>query len=148
MLIFVDPSVDHIEWLSCFFVRKDIDLLDDEGDDNPSGEYWQLKDPKRLKCWSIALVPMTDHVNFVMKFCATFHAFSISADKCIKEVIHFKDSTLYIHCKTTNADPYSFSIALNNTVSPFTLVPFISSLKGLAYEPLMKEIKGDIDRKV
>ena len=92
-------------------------------------------------------MPMTENVNFVMKFSAVPHTLPISVDKCIKDVVHFKDNILHIHCQTTDADPYSFTIALNNNTSQFTVVPFFSSLEGSSYKPLMKEIKVDIDKK-
>ena len=138
---------DQIERLCQFFVRKDVDLSDDEGDDNTSGEYWELKDPERLELWSVALVPMTENVNFVMKFSAAPHALPISADERIKDVVHFKDNILHIHCETTDADPYAFTLALNNSASPFIVVPFLANLAGSSYEPLMKEIEAEIDKK-
>ena len=128
---------DQIERLCQFFVRKDVNLSDNEGNDNTSGEYWEVKDPKHLEFWSIALVPMIENVNFVMTFSATPHALPISVDEHIKDVVHFKDNILYIHCQTMDVDPYSFTIVLNNNTSPFTVVPFLSSLEGSSYEPLM-----------
>ena len=138
---------DQIECLYQFFVRKDVDLSDDEGDDNTSGEYWKPKDPKRLESWSVAPVLVIENVNFVMKFSTAPHALPISADERIKDVVHFKDNILHIHCKTTDADQYTFTIALNNNSSPFTVVPFLASLAGSSYEPLMKEVEAGIDRK-
>ena len=139
--------IDQIEYLCQFFVRKDVDLLDDEGNDNTSREYWEPKDPERLESWSVALVPMTENVNFVINFSAASHTLPISPDKCIKDVVHYKDNILHIHCETTDADLYAFTIALNNRSSLFTVVPFLASLEGSSYEPLMKEIKVEIDRK-
>ena len=130
-----------------FFVRKDIDLSDNEGDDNTSEEYSEVKDPKRLESRCIAVVPMIENVNFVMNFFATPHALPILAEERIKDVVHFKDNILHIHCQTTDIDPYSFTIVLNNNTSPFMVVPFLSSLERSSYEPLMKEIKANIDKK-
>ena len=92
-------------------------------------------------------MPMTENVNFVMKFSAAPHALPISADERIKDVVHYKDNILHIHCETTDTDPYAFTIALNNGSSPFTVVPFLASLAGSSYEPPMKEIEAEIDRK-
>ena len=139
---------DQIERLSQFFVEKDVNLSDDEGDDNTSGEYWEPKDPERLESWSVALMPMTENVNFVMKFSAAPHALPISADERIKDVVHYKDNILHIHYETTNADPYAFTIALNNGSSPFSVAPFLASLVGSSYEPLIKEVEAEIDRKL
>ena len=138
---------DQIERLSQFFIRKDVDLSNDEGNDNTSREYWELKDLKCLESWSVALVPMTENANFVMKFSAVPHTLPVSADEYIKDVVHFKDNILHIHCKTTDADPYSFTIVLDNSTSLFIVVPFFSNLEGSFYEPLMKEIEVDIDKK-
>ena len=138
---------DQIERLCQFFVRKDVDLSDNEGDNNTSGEYWEPKDPERLESWSVAVVPMTENVNFVMKFSIAPHVLPILADECIEDVVHYKDNILHIHCETTDADPYAFTIALNNGSSPFIVVPFLASLVGSSYEPLMKEIEVEIDRK-
>ena len=90
---------------------------------------------------------MTENVNFIMKFSTVPHALPISVDERIKDVLHFKDNILHIHCKTTiHADPYSFTIVLDNSTSPFRVVPFLSSLEGSSYEPLMKEIEADMDK--
>ena len=91
---------------------------------------------------------MMEKVNFVIKFFAAPHALPILTDECIKDVVHFKDNILYIHRETMDADPYSFTIALDNNTLPFTMVPFLSSLEGSSYELLMKEIMADIDKKL
>ena len=93
-------------------------------------------------------MPMTENVNFVMKFSAAPHALPISVDERIKDVVHFKDNILHIHCETIDVDPYAFTIALNNDSFPFTVVPFLASLAGSFYEPLMKEVEVEIDRKL
>ena len=95
----------------------------------------------------MVLVPMTENVNFVMKFSAAPHALPISADECIKDVVHYKDNILHIHCETTDADPYAFTIALNKGSSPFSVVPFLASLAGPSYELLIKEVEAEIDKK-
>ena len=61
--------------------------------------------------------------------------------------MHYKDNILHIHCETTDADPYAFTIVLNNGSSPFSVVPFLASLAGSSYEPLIKEVEAEIDRK-
>ena len=92
-------------------------------------------------------MPMTENVNFVMKFSAALHVLPISANECIKDVVHFKDNILHIHCQTMDVDSYYFTIVLNKSTSLFTVVPFLSSLEGSSYEPLMKEMEADIDKK-
>ena len=72
---------EQVECLSLLFMRKDVDLFDDDGDDNANGEYWEIKDPECFKSWSIVLVPMTDNINIVMTFSAAAHALPILADK-------------------------------------------------------------------
>ena len=71
---------NQIEHLCQFFVRKGVNLSDDKGDDNTSGEYWEVKDPERLESWSFALVRMIENINFIVKFSAAPHALSISAN--------------------------------------------------------------------
>ena len=94
------------------------------------------------------LVPMTDNVNFVMKFRASLHALPISTDEQIQEVAYYKGNILHIHCETTGAEPYSFTVVVKNTMSPFSVVPFLASLQGSSYEPLIKEVESEIDRQV
>ena len=137
---------DQIQRLNNLFKKMDVNLSDDEGNDTTNGEYWEVKDPNRLESWSIALVPMTDNVNFVMKFRAGLHALPISADEQIHEVAYYKGNTVHIHCETTDAEPYSFTVVVNNTMSPFSVVPFLASLQGSSYEPLIKEVESKIDR--
>ena len=77
---------DQIQRLNSLFKKMDVNLSEDEGDDTTNGKYWEVKDLDRLESWSIALVPMTDNVNFVMKFRAGPHALPISVDEQIHEV--------------------------------------------------------------
>ena len=139
---------DQIQRLNSLLKKIDVNLSDDEGDDTTNGEYWEVKDPDRLESWSIALVPMTDNVNFVMKFHAGPHALPISADEQIQEVAYYKGNTVHIHCETIDAEPYSFTVVVNNTMSPFSVVPFLASLQGSSYEPLIKEVESEIDWQV
>ena len=139
---------DQIQRLNNFFKRMDVNLSDDEGDDTINGEYWEVKDPDRLESWSIALVPKTDNVNFVMKFRARPHALPISAEERIQEVAYYKGNTLHIHCETIDVEPYSFTDVVDNTMSPFFVVLFLASLQGSSYEPLIKEVESEIDRQV
>ena len=139
---------DQIQRLNSLFKRMDVNLFDDEGDDTTNGEYWEVKDLDRQESWSIALVPMTDNVNFVMKFRADPHALPISADERIQVVAYYKGNTAHIHCETTDVEPYSFTVVVNNTMSPFSVGPFLASLQGSSYEPLIKEVESEIDRQV
>ena len=139
---------DQIQCLNSLFKRMDVNLSDDEGDDTTNDKYWEVKDPDRLESWSIALVPMTDNVNFVMKFRAGPHALLISAEERIHEVAYYKGNTVHIHCETTDAEPYSFMVVVNNTMSPFSIIPFLASLQGSSYEPLIKKVESEIDRQV
>ena len=125
-----------------------MNLSNNKGNDTTHGEYWEVKDPDRLESWSIALVPMTDNINFVMKFRASPYALPISADKRIQEVAYYKGNTVHIHCETTDAEPYSFTVVVNNSMSLFSVVPFLASLQGSSYEPLIKEVESEIDRQV
>ena len=136
---------DQIKWLNSLFVRKDIDLSDDKGDNNTNGKYWEVKDPKRLESWSIVLVPMIENVHFVIKFDAGLHALPIFADKWMKEVAFYKGSILHIHCKTIDAEPYAFTIVVNNMMLPFSVVLFLSSLKDSPYKALIKENENEIN---
>ena len=134
---------DQIQRLNSLFKKMDVNLSDEEGDDTTNGEYWEVKDPDCLESWNIALVPMTNNVNFVMKFRASLHALPISVDERIHEVAYYKGN---IHCETTDTEPYSFTVVVNNTMLPFSVVPFLASLQGSSYEPLIKEVESEIDR--
>ena len=144
----VGTMADQIQHLNSLFKRMDVNLSDDEGNDTTNGEYWEVKDPNRLESWSIALVPMTDNVNFVMKFHAGPHALPISAEERIQEVAYYKGNILHIHCETIDVEPYSFTVIVNNTMSPFSVVPFLESLQGSPYETLIKEVESEIDWQV
>ena len=106
---------DQIQCLNSLFKRMDVNLFDDEGDDTTNGEYWEVKDPDRLKSWSIALVSMIDNVNFMMKFCAGPHALPISADERIQEVA---SSTYTMRQQTQSPAP---SQLLSTTLCPHSL---------------------------
>ena len=139
---------DQIQHLNSLFKRMDVNLSDDKGDDTTNGEYWEVKDPDHLESWSIAFVPMTNNVNFVMKFRAGSQALPISANERIQEVAYYKGNILHIHYENTDAEPYSFTVVVNNTMSPFFVVPFLESLQGSSYEPLRKEVESEIYRQV
>ena len=91
---------------------------------------------------------MTDDVNFVMEFDADPHALPISADERIKEVAYYNGNILHIHCETTKAEPYDFTIVVNNTMSPFSIIPFLESLQGSPNETLIKEVEREIHQHV
>ena len=120
--------VDQIKWLNSLFVRMDVNLFDDKGDDIANGNYWKVEDLDRLESWSIALVPTTNDINFVMKFNAGLHILPMLVDKRIKEVVYYKGNILHIRCETIDTKPYAFTIVVNNTMSPFSIVPFFKSL--------------------
>ena len=91
---------------------------------------------------------MTDDVNFVMKFDAGPYALPISADERIKEVAYYKGNILHMHCKTADAEPYAFTIVVNNTMFPLSIVPFLESLQSFPFKTLIKEVESKIDRHV
>ena len=70
-LSFASNLTEQIERLQLFFKRKDVDLLDDEGEDNSNSEYWEFIDPNQVEAWSIFLVRMIDFVHFKAKYYTT-----------------------------------------------------------------------------
>ena len=40
---------DQSEWLNSLFVRKDVDLLNNNGDENANGKYSNIKAPECLE---------------------------------------------------------------------------------------------------
>ena len=138
---------DQIERLLLFFKRKEVDISDDEGDDNSDSEYWEFLHPDKVEAWSIGLVPTTNFVHFQAKFYTAEHAVVVSADKKVKDVVWYSDNTILIHCETTGFPPYSFTICIDNSKSPFSTLYFLKSLNGLVYEPLVKEVEKEIVQK-
>ena len=138
---------DQIERLLLFLKRKEVDISDDKGDDNSNSEYWEFLHPNVVEAWSIGLVPMTNFVHFQANFRTAKHAVAISADKKVKDVVWYSDNTILIHCKTTGSPPYSFTIYVDNSKSPFSTLYFMKSLSGSVYEPLVKEVEKEIDQK-
>ena len=138
---------DQIERLLLFFKRKEVDISDDEGDDNSNSEYWEFLHPHKVEAWSIGLVPMTKFVHFQAKFRTTEHVVAVSTDEKVKDVVWYSDNTILIHCKTTSSPPYSFTICVDNSKSPFSTLYFLKSLTGSVYEPLVKEVENEIDQK-
>ena len=58
---------EQIKRLNSLFMRMDDNLSNNKGDDTANGNYWEVKDPDHLESWIIALVPMTDDVNVVVR---------------------------------------------------------------------------------
>ena len=50
---------------------------------------------------------------------------AISADEHVKDVVHHKGNIMYIHCKTIDSIPYSFTICIDNSKSPFSTLYFL-----------------------
>ena len=144
---FAGNMTEQIKRLQLFFKRKDVDLLNDEGDKNSNSKYCVFIDPNQVEVWSIVLVPITDLVRFKAKFYTIDKLMSISVDECVKDVVSYKNNILFVHCKMTESTPYCFTICTNNSKSPFSTLYFLKSLENSVYEPLMKEIEEDIDRK-
>ena len=128
---------DQIERLLLFFKRREVDISDDEGDDNSNSEYWEFLHPDEVEAWSIGLVPMTNYVHFQAKFRTAEHAVAVFADEKVKDVVWYSENTILIHCETTGSPPYSFTICVDNSKSPFSTLYFLKSLNGSVYEPLV-----------
>ena len=138
---------DQIQWLQLFFKRKEVDVSNDDGDDNSNSEYWKFFNPEEVEAWSIALVPMIEFLHFQAKFRTIVDAMAIFVDEKVKDVVWYVENTFLIHCETTASPPYFFTICVDNLVSPFSTLYFLRSLNGSVYEPLMKEVKRDIENK-
>ena len=138
---------DQIQRLQLFFKKREVDISDNEGDENSNNEYWEFLNPEEVEAWSIALVPMTDFLNFQAKFRKADDAMAISADEKVKDVVWYTENTLLIHCETIASPSYFFTIYVDNSVSPFSTLYFLRSLNGSVYKPLMKEVERDIDNK-
>ena len=130
-----------------FFRRKDVDLLDNNEDDNSNIEYWEFLELDQVELWSIALVPIIDYVHFKAKLYTIREAMPLSANERVKDVVHYKHNIVHIHCKMTEPTPYFSTICLNNSISPFS-TPSFKNLNGSVYEPLIKDVERDIDRKL
>ena len=72
---------------------------------------------------------------------------AVSADEKVKDVVWYSDNTILIHCETIGSPPYSFTICVDNSKSPFSTLYFLKSLTGSVYEPLVKEVEKEIDQK-
>ena len=138
---------DQIERLFLFFKRKEVDISDNKGDDNSNSEYWEFLHPNEVEAWSIGLVPMTNFVHFQAKFHIAEHVVAVTVDEKVKDVVWYSDNTILIHCETTSSPPYSFTIYVDNSNTPFSTLYFLKSLSGSVYEPLVKEVEKEIDQK-
>ena len=74
------------------------------------------------------MVPMTDNVQFKANFYNTNEALVIFSNEHINDVVHYKNNIVHIHCKTTNPDPYLFTILVDNSIYPLITLYFLSSL--------------------
>ena len=90
---------------------------------------------------------MTNFVHFQAKFRTAEHVVAVSTDKKVKDVVWYSDNTILIHCETIGSPPYSFTICVDNSKSPFSTLYFLKSLTGSVYEPLVKEVEKEIDQK-
>ena len=90
---------------------------------------------------------MTNFVHFQAKFRTAEHAVAVSADEKVKNVVWYSNNTILIHCETTGSPPYSFTICVDNSKSPFSTLYFLKNLSGSVYEPLVKEVEKEIDQK-
>ena len=138
---------EQIRKLEAFFKRRESDPDADEGDDNTFGEYWEFQDPDEVEKWSMALNPMTGWAHFVHKFKTASAFLPISYDEHIKDVLYEKPSTVLVHCKTLDDDPYMFTICLDNKKSPFDLTEFLTTLQDSPYDKLLKELEEQVDKK-
>ena len=142
-----NKMVDNIKLMQALFKKKKVELSKNDGDNNLNKEYLEFIDLDQVESWSIALVSMTNNVKFISKFFNTSEALPIFADEYTKNVMHYEDNLLHIHCKTIDQDPYSFRIAIDN-LSSFSTLYFLRSLKDLVYEPLVRDIESIIDWKL
>ena len=122
----VGEMVLQIQQLQHFFKRKDVGLLDDDGDDNSNSKYWEFLDLDQVESWSIALVLIIEYVHFKEKFQTIDEATPISTGEHVKDVVHYKDNIVHIHCKTMEPAPYFFTICLDNSICFFSTLTFLN----------------------
>jgi hypothetical protein len=91
---------------------------------------------------------MIEWTHFVHTFKNFPMALPILLEEKVKGVLFKSSGIINIHCKTTNSEPYMFTICIEYVKSTFHLSAFLKSLENLKFESLFKEVEKQIDRKM
>ena len=90
---------------------------------------------------------MTGRTHIVYKFKNSTVPLLISYNEHVKDVVFEKRGIVFIHCMTMTNNLYIFTICVDYSICPFHLQIFLKSLENSNYEPLMKEIEDQMDKK-
>jgi hypothetical protein len=88
---------------------------------------------------------VTDWTQFIHKFKNSPIILPISHEEKTKDVLFKKGGILLIHCETTGAKEYIFTICVEYAKAAFHPPTFVKSLQISKYESLLKEVESQVD---
>ena len=128
---------DQFKSLNMYFQKCEIQCEEDTtGPDEflNEGEYWEFKEPERVKAWSFHMIPHTNLICFLYKFRSAQVFLTLLFEEKVKDMEIDTHPMLKIKCMTLKPgierlQQYHFSICINTLLIQFTMSPFLSSLE-------------------
>ena len=120
--------------------KKDENLIE--------GEYWEFKEPEKVKAWGLMMIPNSNNFAFTYKFKNAQCFLNLSFVEKVKDVELDAHPTLRVKCVTTIPeceDQYNFAICLDFVTIPFAITPLFESLEPTPFRGEIKELERRID---
>ena len=120
--------------------KKDENLIE--------GEYWEFKEPEKVKAWGLMMIPNNNNFAFTYKFKNAQCLLNLSFLEKIKDIESDAHPTLRVKCVTTipeSEDQYHFAICLDSVGIPFAITLLLDSLEPMPFRGEIKELERRID---
>ena len=142
---------EQLKVLNMYFKHSAIQFPEDpnEKDENLiKGEYWEFKEPEKVKAWGLMMIPKSNNFAFIYKFKNAQCFLNLSFVEKIKDIELDAHPTLRVKCVTTISeceDQYNFTICLDSAAIPFAITPLLESLESMPFKGEIKELERRID---
>nr|PNR28878.1 hypothetical protein PHYPA_027570 [Physcomitrium patens] len=135
-----------------------LDKLDRRADDDDEthprliyGTSWKFFDPEELEAWSLAMIPFTHDIQFLIKFKKSQAFLKLTTAERVKDVEYLDGDMILVKCVTTEVlidptDEYHFTVLIPSKRIPFIMSPFLESLEPTEYRGEVKQLEAKIDR--
>ena len=135
-----------------YFKKSAIQFLEDPNkkDENLiEGEYWEFKDPEKVKEWGLMMIPDSNNFAFTYRFKNAQCFLNLSFLEKVKDVESDAHPTLRVKCVTTipkSEDQYYFAICIDSVRIPFAITSLLDNLEPTPFKGEIKKLERRIDK--
>ena len=137
-----------MEVLDHFFRQRAMDSIEDDGDNNKTLDYWELKDPNMAATWTTMWAPHIANLVFVTTFKG-----EVKKPQHLDfetKIIEFDDESkdkIKVFCLSTRPNSYHFTIVIDTIKCPFSIVDCYASFQRSNFDDIVKTPEEEIIEK-